>query len=89
MPRIGKTKNSPSSKASKLSSAVKSFDGFGQGVSFEVRGGSTLNSIQGALLSLVILGVVISFSAASLTRMLNRGDTKHQSTKEFNVIPDD
>ena len=63
--------------AGKLSKAFKSFDFFGEGISFEIEGESTHRTCLGALCSIAIIIVTLSYAASRFDVMLNYGDSVH------------
>ena len=69
--------NKTSHKASRFLDMYKSFDFFGEGVSFEVNGSSTFNSCPGATLSLSIIVITVLFALNRLNALINFDETIH------------
>ena len=67
-------------KLNKLGAALKSFDLFGKGVSFEIEGRSTKATYLGALISLTIIIITISYAARRFEIMKEYNDTTYQET---------
>ena len=61
---------------------VKVFDIFGSSVSFNVKGNSTHRTYMGAVLSLIMIGITLTYAFKQLSVMTSYGDTAHQSTLE-------
>ena len=71
---------------SKLGFTCKSIDLFGGGVGFTIGGSSTHKSCFGAVLTLAIIVVTLSYAVNRAQTMAEFGDTVHQTTEEASNI---
>ena len=72
--------SSKSKSSNKLGEAIKSFDLFGEGVTFEIEGRSTKTSYLGSLISLVIIVITTSYAFTRFGIMREYNDTSYQET---------
>ena len=78
----GNNRKKASNAFARLGPYVRSIDSFGQSTGLEIDGSSTFNSIGGALITLVIFAITISYSVRQFMVMLEYGDTHHLTTTE-------
>ena len=69
--------SSKSKSSNKLGEAIKSFDLFGEGVTFEIEGRSTKTSYLGSLISLVIIVITTSYAFTRFNIMREYNDTSY------------
>ena len=63
----------------------KSFDQWGEGVGFQIKGEGTYNSYTGAFLTLVIIVITLSYAIKQYGTMVDYEDTKYMQIIEKNA----
>ena len=68
----------------RLSSAFRSFDMFGKSVGFRIEGKETHGSYIGAILTILVIFVTLSYSFRRIEILTSYGDTSHQVSQAAN-----
>ena len=69
-------------KSKKLLKVFRGIDLFGESVNFTIDGGTTYNSVCGAMASLLVLFVIMVQLQEKFAVVLNRGDTSYSTRVE-------
>ena len=76
--------------SNRVSYLFKSFDKFGSSPNFNARSGlSTFTTYPGAVISLIIYGLLSIYAQQKFFTMLDYSDTAHQTVTAENAIPGD
>jgi len=68
----------------RLSSAFRSFDMFGKSIGFRIEGKETHGSYIGAILTILVSFVTLSYSFRRIDILTSYGDTSHQVSQAVN-----
>ena len=73
----------------RLSSIFRSFDMFGKSVGFRIEGKETHGSYIGAILTILVIFVTLSYAFRRFDILSSYGDTTHQVSQEANEYSKD
>ena len=70
------------SSLEKLRHKFNKIDIFGETISFNIRGANSFKTTYGAIMTLAVLALTISYAQKRLTILLDYGDTRHLSSED-------